>query len=76
VFIEIDDGKYVNLRNVFSITFEPLNEKGSWLFHSPAISQATPHASTYKELLIRSRHFATREEAFDWLKATVRSAAE
>jgi hypothetical protein len=76
MFIEIDQGKFVNLRNVFSITFEPLNDKGSWLFHGSAITQATPHASTYKELFIRSRVFLTSEKAFEWLKSTVCSAAE
>jgi hypothetical protein len=76
MFIEIDQGKFDNLSNVFSITYEPLNDKCSWLFHGSAITQATPHASTCNELRIRSRVFLTSEKAFEWLEATVCSAAE
>ena len=59
-FIEISNNKFVNLKYVFEISLEEVNDKFKWAFIS-AISDD----------IFYSRLFDTKEEARQWLKNSI-----
>ncbi|QEN07430.1 hypothetical protein EXM22_05280 [Oceanispirochaeta crateris] len=73
MFIEIDDGTYVNLTQVFSIHYKSYQNKGVWVFTSPNIEESDRSLADKSNRKIHSRYFVSREEADTWLEEMVKS---
>ncbi|OQY35047.1 MAG: hypothetical protein B6241_02685 [Spirochaetaceae bacterium 4572_59] len=67
MFIEVDDGCYVNLENIFSITYKGFNNKGVWVFSSSHVEERDRSLADKSNRKINSRSFQTRDEAETWL---------
>lgn len=68
MFIEIDDGCYVNTDNIFSITYKSYNNKGLWVFSSSYIEERDSSLADKSNRKVYSRTFFTRGEADTWLE--------
>lgn len=68
MFIKVDDGVYINLDNVFHITWKTYENSGVWVFHAGAGEPSPPGPAATKWLPVQSRLFQSREEAERWLK--------
>jgi hypothetical protein len=68
MFLEIDDGVYVNLDNVFHITWQAYENRGLWVFHAGAGEPQPPGPPATRWLPIQSRPFPSREEGETWLR--------
>ncbi len=55
MFLEIDEAVYVNLDNVFHITWQSYEKRGLWVFHA-------------RGRAVQSRQFTSREEGESWLR--------
>jgi len=67
MFIEVDDGVFVNLGNVFSITYKSWQNKGAWIFSSSHVEERDRSLADKSNRKVQSRQFPTREEAEIWL---------
>ena len=67
MFIEVDDGTYVNLESVFSITYKGYQNKGVWVFSSSQVEERDRSLADKSNRKIYSRSFSTRDEADTWL---------
>lgn len=68
MFLEIDDGVYVNLDNVFHIIWQSYENRGLWVFHAGAGEPHPPGPPATRWLPIQSRPFPSREEGETWLR--------
>jgi hypothetical protein len=68
VFIEVDDGVYVNLSQIFSIHYKSYQNKGVWIFSSPQIEESDRSLADKSNRKINSRYFISKEEAEVWLE--------
>jgi len=75
VFLEIDDGVYVNLDNVFHITWQAYENRGLWVFHAGAGEAMPPGPPATKWLPVQSRPFPSREEGEIWLRKIFETAS-
>jgi len=73
MFIEVDDGIYVNLSQVFSISYKSYQNKGVWVFSSANIEESDRSLADKSNRKINSRYFVSREEAETWLEEMVKS---
>lgn len=73
MFLEIDDGVYVNLENVFHIIWQPYENRGQWVFHAGSGEPQAPGPPATKWLPVQSRYFSSREEGEIWLKKAFES---
>ncbi len=69
MFIEVDDGSYVNLENIFSITYKSYNNKGVWVFSSSHVEERDRSLADKSNRKVYSKSFPTRAEADTWLDA-------
>jgi len=74
VFLEIDDGVYVNLDNVFHIVWKSYENRGLWVFHAGAGEPHPPGPSATRWLPVQSRPFPSREEGETWLRKVFETA--
>ena len=68
MFLEIDDGVYVNLDNVFHIVWKAYENRGLWVFHAGAGEPHPPGPPATLWLPVQSRPFPSREEGEAWLR--------
>ena len=68
MFLEINDGVYVNLDNGFHIGWRPYENRGVWVFHAGAGEPRDPGPPATRWLPVESRPFSSREEAEAWLR--------
>ncbi|MDA3957793.1 hypothetical protein [Oceanispirochaeta sp.] len=73
MFIEIDDGIYVNLSQVFSVSYKSYQNKGVWVFSSSNVEESGRSLADKSNRKIHSRYFISREEADTWLEEMVKS---
>jgi len=73
MFIEVDDGVYINLSQVFSITYKSYQNKGVWVFSSANIEESDRSLADKSNRKINSRYFISREEAEIWLEEMVKT---
>ncbi len=73
MFIEVDDGIYVNLSQVFSISYKSYQNKGVWVFSSSYIEESDRSLADKSNRKINSRYFVSREEAETWLEEMIKS---
>ncbi|MDF1568370.1 MAG: hypothetical protein RQ801_08180 [Spirochaetaceae bacterium] len=74
MFLEIDDGVYVNLDNVFHVTWQSYENRGLWVFHAGAGEPHPPGPPATRWLPIQSRPFPSREEGDIWLRKILENA--
>lgn len=67
MFIEVDDGVYVNLTQVFSVHYKSYQNKGVWVFSSSQIEESDRSLADKSNRKIHSRYFVSKEEAEVWL---------
>ncbi len=67
MFIEVDDGVYVNMDNVFSVTYKSFHNKGVWVFSSSQVEERDRSLADKSNRKIYSRTFPTRGEADNWM---------
>ena len=67
MFIEIDEGTYVNMDNVFSVTYKSYHNKGIWVFSSSQVEERDRSLADKSNRKVYSRTFSTRDEAENWL---------
>ncbi len=68
MFIEVDDGVYVNLSQVFSVHYKSYQNKGVWVFSSPDVEESDRSLADKSNRKIHSRYFVSKEEAEIWLE--------
>lgn len=68
MFLEIDDGVYVNLDNVFHIIWQSYENRGLWVFHAGSGEPHEPGPPATRWLPVQSRPFPSREEGEIWLR--------
>jgi hypothetical protein len=68
MFLEIDDGVFVNLDNVFHIIWQAYENRGLWVFHAGAGEPHEPGPPATRWLPVQSRPFPSREEGETWLR--------
>lgn len=68
MFIEVDEGCYVNSENIFSITYKSYNNKGVWIFSSSHVEERDRNLADRSNRKIVSRSFGTKGEAEVWLE--------
>ncbi|MBF9015622.1 MULTISPECIES: hypothetical protein [unclassified Oceanispirochaeta] len=68
MFIEVDDGVYVNLAQIFSIHYKSYQNKGVWVFSSSQIEESDRSLADKSNRKIHSRYFVSKEEAEIWLE--------
>lgn len=68
MFIEVDDGIYVNLTQVFSVHYKSFQNKGVWVFSSAQIEESDRSLADKSNRKINSRYFVSKEEAQIWLE--------
>lgn len=68
MFLEIDEGVYVNLDNVFHIIWKAYDNRGLWVFHAGSGEPHPPGPPATRWLPIESRPFPSREEGEIWLR--------
>ena len=74
MFLEVDDGVWVNLDNVFSISYRTYQSRGTWVFSGFPGPQGGRAPETGGEAWrVNSRHFGNREEAEMWLRRALDS---
>ncbi len=71
MFIEVDDGVYVNLNQVFSITYKSYQNKGLWVFSSSNIEERDRSLADKSNRKLHSRYFVSRDEAETWLEEMI-----
>ena len=74
MFLEIDDGVYVNLDNVFHIAWKAYENRGLWVFHAGAGEPHPPGPPATRWLPVQSRPFPSREEGEVWLRKIFETA--
>ncbi len=74
MFVEIDDSVYVNLNNVFHISWQAYENKGVWVFHAGAGEPHLPGPPATRWLPVQSRSFPSREEGEIWLRKVLETA--
>lgn len=74
MFLEIDDGVFVNLDNVFHITWKAYENRGLWVFHAGAGEPHPPGPPATRWLPVQSRPFPSREEGEAWLRKVFESS--
>lgn len=68
MFIEVDDGVYVNLSQIFSVHYKSYQNKGVWVFSSSQIEESDRSLADKSNRKINSRYFISKEEAEVWLE--------
>lgn len=68
MFIEVDDGVYVNLTQIFSVHYKSYQNKGVWVFSSSQIEESDRSLADKSNRKIHSRYFVSKEEAEVWLE--------
>ncbi|MDC7234831.1 MAG: hypothetical protein PQJ58_16475 [Spirochaetales bacterium] len=68
MFIEVDDGIYVNLSQIFSVHYKSYQNKGVWVFSSSNIEESDRSLADKSNRKIHSRYFVSKEEAEVWLE--------
>ncbi|MCG8453592.1 MAG: hypothetical protein MI717_10475 [Spirochaetales bacterium] len=68
MFLEIDDGVYINLSNVFHVQWQPYENRGRWVFNASAGEPRSPGPPAARWLPVQSRPFDSREEGEAWLR--------
>ncbi len=76
MFLEIDDGVFVNLDNVFHITWKAYENRGLWVFHAGAGEPHPPGPPATRWLPVQSRPFLSREEGETWLRKVFETSGQ
>ncbi len=68
MYIEVDDGVFVNLTHVFTIRYKSYQSKGLWIFSSSHVEESDRSLADKSNRKVNSRFFSSREEADAWLE--------
>ncbi len=68
MFLEIDEAVYVNLDNVFHISWQSYEKRGLWVFHPGEDKPGSSGSSGTHRRPVQSRQFTSREEGESWLR--------
>ena len=77
MYLEVDDGVWVNLDNVFTITYRSYQSRGNWVFSGfPGAQGGRAPESGGEVFRVSSRHFGSRDEADLWLRRALDSVGK
>ncbi len=74
MFLEVDDGIFVNLNQVFSITYKNYKSRGLWVFMSAHVEERDHSLADKSNRKTFSRSFDSRGEAELWLNEKLENA--